>query len=181
MITSNAARRSRDRAVEHRISTLLGQGRVIDEIDARQVLFAGLAIDELGVGERLDSGASTSRFGARFRAPPERLAQFVPEAIVARRLPAPRHVRAPSAARLFAMVPPAPGVTSVRDYRRSRGMPVSREGSLAPDRTAPAVEADIADHQHAQLRDARRILAVVHQRQQRATSAGSVARWSPQK
>jgi hypothetical protein len=40
------------------------------------------------------------------------------------------HAAAPSAARLLATVPPAPGVTSVRTTPM-RGMPVSREGSLA--------------------------------------------------
>jgi hypothetical protein len=105
-----------------------GQRRGVDEIETGLVFDTGARVDHLGVGERLHGRLCARTAPTKCRGRPA-LRKLQAEAILADRAQH-RHAPAPSAARLLATVPPAPGVTSVRTTPM-RGMPVSRDGSAA--------------------------------------------------
>ena len=118
-------------ASQARRLSLLNIGRQVtrrDEIDARLVLDSRMRIDQLGVRERRHrvtiARANPARCRviviARSSSHPKPSSPIAPRMLT---------FRTPKDTRLFAIVPAAPGVTSVRTTAR-RGIPVSREGSV---------------------------------------------------
>ena len=148
----------------------------IDEIDSGQIFFIGAGVDELGVGEGGHAGGIHQQI-VRNAARGESCAEFVAEAIVADHA---EHGDLACAERGEIVGDGAGGSGSdfggddadARDAGFARGV---GQGRIV---AAPAVEADIAGHEHAELAESGEDFGSGHSNRQRA---GSVARCSPRK